>query len=128
MKYISTPEAPQPAGHYSQAVEYQGLIFVAGQVPRPGREPPASIEDQASLTLSNLAAILEAAGSGMDRVLKVTVYLTEIETWDRVNVVYARFFGAHRPARTVVPIGALRNNYRIEVDAIAAAADGSLHA
>jgi len=128
MDYVVTPRAPQAAGHYSQAVSHQGLVYVAGQVPRlngPSGNPecPASIEAQAVLVFHNLAAILEAANSGIDRVLKLTIYLTDLGAWGTVNEICATVFGAHRPARTMVPVSNLRHHYQIEIDAIAAVRD-----
>ena len=82
-----------------------------------------SIEEQTEQVLANLDAILRAAGSGRDHVLKVTVYVSDIALWGRVNAVYARFFGEHRPARTVVPTRELHYGFQVEIDAIAAVAD-----
>jgi 2-iminobutanoate/2-iminopropanoate deaminase len=123
MRYIFTREAPEPAGHYSQAVLHGGLIYISGQVPRywhTTTECPDSIEEQTHLVLSNMSAILAAADSGIDRVIKMNVYLTDMEAWGKVNEVYSAFFAGHRPARTVVPVPVLRYRYRIEIDAVAA--------
>lgn len=123
MKTISTPGAPTPAGHYSQAVVHDGLVFVSGQLPiDPATRAPVtgSIEEQTEVVLRNLVAILEAAGSGVDKVLKTTVYVSNIELWGRVNATYAAFFGEHRPARAVVPTRDLHFGCLVEIDAIAA--------
>lgn len=123
MKEIHTHNAPHPAGHYAQAIEHQGVVFVAGQLPIDPRSTVkhvGSIEEQTQQALDNLAAILEAANSGKDQVLKVTVYIADIGLWDRVNTVYARFFGHYRPARSIVPTRELHFGYQIEIDAIAA--------
>lgn len=120
---VETPTAPIPAGHYSQALVYQGVIYVAGQLPVDpvtGARELGSIEAQTELVLRNLAAIVKAAGSDLSRVLRTTVYLTDIGLWGRVNDVYQRAFGAHRPARTVVPVPTLHHGFLIEIDAIAA--------
>jgi 2-iminobutanoate/2-iminopropanoate deaminase len=123
MKIVETPHAPHPAGHYSQAVVHGGLVFVAGQLPHdvagPGR-PPGDAEEQTERALRNVEAILEAAGSGLDRLLSVTVYVTDITLWPRVNAAYARVLGAHRPARAVVPVRELHHGYLVEVQAVAA--------
>ncbi len=123
MKFISTAHAPTPAGHYSQAVVHGGLIFVSGQLPidpaDPSR-PPGTIEEQTSRALANVAAILEAADSGLDRVVQMTVYISDVSMWGRVNAVYARIMGDHRPARAVVPVGELKPGVLIEIQAIAA--------
>lgn len=123
MKSISTPGAPAPAGHYSQAIVHGGLVFVSGQLPiDPATRAPhtGTIEEQTELALRNLAAILEASGSVAGRVLKTTVYVSDIELWGRVNAVYATFFGEHRPARAVVPTRDLHFGCLVEIDAIAA--------
>lgn len=123
MKTISTPGAPAPAGHYSQAIVHGGLVFVSGQLPiDPATRTPCTgpIEEQTELVLRNLSAILESAGSGIDRVLKTTVYVSNIELWGQVNATYAAFFGEHRPARAVVPTRELHFGCLVEIDAIAA--------
>jgi len=91
---VSSANAPAPAGHYSQAVVYGGLVFVSGQLPidaATGTKCTGPIEDQTQLALENVAAILEASGSGVDRVLKATVYVSDISLWPQVNEVYSRF-------------------------------------
>jgi 2-iminobutanoate/2-iminopropanoate deaminase len=126
MKEVATADAPRPGGHYSQALVHQGLVYIAGQLPiKPDSQDRhvGSIEEQTEQALANLGAILRAAGSGRDRVLKVTVYVSDIALWGRVNTVYARFFGEHRPARTVVPTRELHHGFQVEIDAIAAIAD-----
>jgi 2-iminobutanoate/2-iminopropanoate deaminase len=123
LRTITTANAPRPAGHYSQAVVHNGVVYVAGQLPvdpATGARKLGSIEEQTEQALRNVAAILEAAGSSLGRVLKVTVYIADIAQWDRVNAVYARFFGEHRPARAVVPTSPLHHGFLIEIDAIAA--------
>lgn len=122
MKEICTPNAPQPAGHYAQAIRHQGVVYVSGQLPidpQSGVKHVGAIEAQTERALENLVAILDAAGSGKDQVLKVTVYISDMALWDRVNTVYARFFGDHRPARAIVPVRELHFGYQIEIDAIA---------
>jgi 2-iminobutanoate/2-iminopropanoate deaminase len=123
MKIVETPRAPLPAGHYSQAVVYGGLVFVAGQLPfdvaHPGR-PAGDVEEQTERALRNVEAILESVGSSLDRLLSVTVYVTDISLWPRVNAAYARILGAHRPARAVVPVKELHHGYLVEVQAVAA--------
>jgi 2-iminobutanoate/2-iminopropanoate deaminase len=126
MKEVQTNDAPQPAGHYSQAIEHNGLVYVSGQLPiDPKREEKhvGSIEDQTEQVLRNLDAILKKANSDRGHVLKVTVYVSDIALWARVNSVYARFFGDHRPARAVVPTRELHFGFQIEIEAIAAVLD-----
>jgi 2-iminobutanoate/2-iminopropanoate deaminase len=123
METISTADAPAPAGHYSQAIVHGGLVFVSGQLPiDPATRSPRTgpIEEQTELALRNLAAVLAGSGSGIDRVLKTTVYVSDIELWGRVNQAYAAFFGEHRPARAVVPTRDLHFGCLVEIDAIAA--------
>jgi len=121
MKYISTDGAPEPAGHYSQGVVHGDLVFVSGQLPIvPGSDVKevGSIEEQTEQVLKNVSAILKAAGSDLSKVLKVTVYISDISLWSRVNAVYAKFFGEHRPARAIVPTRELHFGYQIEIDAV----------
>jgi 2-iminobutanoate/2-iminopropanoate deaminase len=123
MEFISTKKAPEPGGHYSQAIAHNDLVFVSGQLPVDpvsGERICTSIEEQTLQVLHNLEAILEAAGSSIDRVLKVTVYISDISLWGRLNVVYSEFFKDHRPARAVVPTKELHYGFQVEIEAIAA--------
>jgi 2-iminobutanoate/2-iminopropanoate deaminase len=123
MQAIETREAPTPAGHYSQAIVHNGVVYVAGQLPidpTDRNRPVGSIEEQTERTLRNVEAILIAAGSGLDRVLQMTIYITDIELWGGVNATYARVMGGHKPARAMIPVKDLRNGYKIEIQAIAA--------
>ena len=126
MKFITTSSAPKPAGHYSQAVVHGGLVFVAGQLAidpaRPDYVAP-TIEEQTERALANVAAILNAAGSSLDRVLQMTVYVTDIALWGQVNATYARVMGEHRPARAIVPTKDLHHGFLIEIQATAVAGD-----
>jgi 2-iminobutanoate/2-iminopropanoate deaminase len=120
---VESPGAPPPGGHYSQAVVHHGLVYVSGQLPivaGTGERKLGAIEEQAEQVLANLRAILEAADSGLDRVLKVTIYIADVEQWGAVNAVYARVMGDHRPARAIVPTGPLHHGFLIELEAIAA--------
>ena|SRR5438045_7859109 len=123
MKFIITPAAPKAAGHYSHAVVHNGVVYVAGQLgidpANPGKAP-GSIEAQTEQTLKNIGAILEAAGSGLDHVLQMTVFVSDIELWGKVNETYARIMGDHRPARAVVPVKELHHGYQLEIQAMAA--------
>jgi len=123
MEKVTTSNAPCPGGHYSQAIAHNGLVFVSGQLPidpATGEKIFGSIEEQTDQVLKNVAVILEAAGSSLDRVLKTTVYVSDIQLWARVNGIYAKFFGDHRPARAVVPTNLLHHGFLIEIEAIAA--------
>lgn len=126
MRAIFTDQAPVPAGHYSQAIEHNGLVFVSGQLPvQPDRSTtePGTIEEQTALALANVEAILKAANSDRGHVLKATLYVSDIALWSRVNVVYSEFFGAHRPARAVVPTRDLHHDYLIEIEVVAKVKD-----
>lgn len=123
IKSVLTPAAPTPAGHYSQAIIHNGLVYVAGQLPiepQTGVKETGPISAQTELVLSNIRHILRAAGSDLDRVLKMTVYIADISLWGEVNEVYARVLGAHRPARAIVPVKELHYGFLIEIEAIAA--------
>ena len=123
MRKISTSNAPAPGGHYSQGIGHNGLVFVSGQLPVDavsGEKVLDTIEAQTECALKNVAAVLQASGSSLDQVLKTTVYVSDIQLWDRVNQVYASFFGEHKPARAVVPTRALHHGFQIEIEAIAA--------
>ena len=101
MNFVSTSEAPAAGGHYSQAVVANGFVFVAGQLPiRPGGGIPEGVEAQTRQALGNVAAILKAAGSGLDKIVSATIYVSDIAHWPEVNRVYAEVLGAHKPART----------------------------
>ena len=123
IKRIQTPNAPTPAGHYSQATVYNGLVFVAGQLsidPATGEHKLDSIEQQTEQALNNVHAILQAAGSDWDRVLKMNISVADINLWEAVNKVYSRILGENRPARAVIPCGPLHHGFLIEIEAIAA--------
>jgi 2-iminobutanoate/2-iminopropanoate deaminase len=123
IKTVLTPNAPKPGGHYSQAVIHNGLVYIAGQLPidpATGEKKLGPIEEQAEQVLANISAILQAAGSDMSRLLKMTVYISDIELWGKVNEVYARALGEHRPARAIVPVNELHYGFKIEIEAIAA--------
>jgi 2-iminobutanoate/2-iminopropanoate deaminase len=126
MRAVSTQAAPEPAGHYSQAVVDGGFVFVAGQLPiDPATGAiaggPDDIAAQTRQVLRNVDAILRAAGSGLERLVSVTVFVTSRSQWKAVDQVYAEMLGAHRPARAVIPVPELRPGCLIEVQAIASA-------
>jgi len=125
IKTVLTADAPAPGGHYSQAVVYNGLVFVAGQlaIKANGERVLDSIEAQTEQAMANVAAILRAAGSDLSRLLKVTIYISDIDLWGAVNQVYTRLMGEHRPARAVVPVKELHYGFQIEIEAIAALGD-----
>ena len=123
IKRIATKNAPAAGGHYSQAVVYNGLVFVSGQLsidPQTGERKLGSIEEQTEQVLKNVEGILKASNSDLSRVLKMTVYVADIELWEAVNKVYARVMGEYRPARAVIPTGKLHYGFLIEIAAVAA--------
>lgn len=123
MEAVVTKGAPAPAGHYSQGIRHAGLVYVAGQLGRdPARPdaPPGTLEEQTERALRNVEAVLAAAGSGLPHVLQMTVYVSDASFWGRVNDVYARVLGAHRPARAIVPVGEFHGGWQVEIAAIAA--------
>ena len=123
MHPIETEAAPVARGHYSQAIVHAGIVYVAGQLPIVPADPQRRLESfdaQARQVIANVAAILEASGSSLERVLKATVYIADVADWPAFNAIYAEAFGWHRPARTVVPVAGLHYGYRVEMDVIAA--------
>jgi reactive intermediate/imine deaminase len=118
-----TTMAP-PGGHYSHSVTAGGMVFVSGQLPiaPDGRKlDTAPFEEQARQVLDNVAQALAAAGSSIDRLVQVRVYVTDIATWPAFNALYAAWAGAARPARAVVPVPQLHYGFKIEVEAVALA-------
>lgn len=123
MKTIQPTGQPTPKGHYSPGIEHDGLIYVSGQLPMDlvTRQPfTGSIEEQTELALRNVEAVLHAAGSDLDHVLQMTIYVSDMELWGKVNETYARVMGSHRPARAMIPVKDLHFDTKIEIQAIAA--------
>jgi len=120
---IRTEAAPAPVGPYSQAIRAGEFVFASGQiplVPETGKIVAGEIEDETRQVLANLAAVLEAAGSGLDRVVKATVYLTDLSLFPRVNAIYAEAFHFDpAPARVTVGVSALPLGAQVEIDAVA---------
>jgi reactive intermediate/imine deaminase len=121
---VTVNNLPAPSGHYSPAIIHNGIVYVSGQLPhvpgKPGDFSWTTIEEQTRQALLNAEAILLAAGSRRDRVVRSTLYVSDIGYWAQVNAEYAIFFGDHKPARTIVPVGKFRNGFLIEIDMIAA--------
>jgi 2-iminobutanoate/2-iminopropanoate deaminase len=129
MKKVQPADQPIPKGHYSPGVMHGGLVYVSGQLPMDlkTREPFAgAIDEQTELALRNVEAVLHEAGSDLDHVLQMTIYISDIELWGKVNETYARVMGNHRPARAIVPVKDLHFDTKIEIQAIAAISDNKL--
>ena len=123
MRAVSTAAAPAAAGHYSQAIVHGGIAYIAGQLPIVPAEPErklADFEAQARQVIANVIAIVEAAGGSRELILRTTVYIADIAHWPAFNAIYAEMLGAHKPARTVVPVPELHYGYLVEMDAVAA--------
>lgn len=123
MKKIYLPNAPEPKGHYSPALSHNGLIFVSGQLPInhfTGEVETGAIELQTELALRNVEAILLEANSDLSHVLQMTIYISEMEDWAKVNEVYKKILGEHKPARAIVPVKDLHFGTKIEIQAVAA--------
>jgi 2-iminobutanoate/2-iminopropanoate deaminase len=122
LRSVSSEKAPKALGPYSQAIVTGDLVFCAGQVgldPATGSVVSGDIKDQTRRCLDNLAAVLEAAGSSLDRVTKTTVFLTDLAEFTAMNEAYAERFGGHKPARSTIGIAALPRGARIEIECIA---------
>jgi len=121
---VSTPNAPKAIGPYSQAIKANGFVFVSGQVafdPATGNLISGGVEQQTEQVMKNLSAVLEAAGSGWDKVIKTSVFLKNMSEFGQMNEVYAKFFTSAPPARTTVEVARLPRDVSVEIDVIALA-------
>ncbi len=124
MKIIAAENAPKALGPYSQAVEANGMIYCSGQIPiDPAVDAVVAetVEDQTRQAITNLKNVLEAAGSGLDKVVKTTVFISDMNDFAKINGVYAELFGDTKPARACVQVARLPKDVRIEIEAIAIA-------
>jgi reactive intermediate/imine deaminase len=122
--HVAAPALAKPGGHYSHAAVGGGLVFIAGQLPitpQGERLADAAFEAQAAQALANVQAALLAAGSGIDKLLQVRVYLDDIANWPAFDSIYAQWAGPSRPARSIVPTGPLHFGFKVEVEAMALA-------
>lgn len=122
LRPVHTDDAPQAIGPYSQAIIVDGWVYCSGQIPidpASGEIMEGDIASQTDRVLRNLAAVLEAAGSSLGRVVKTTVFLAEMSDFSAMNEVYARHFGEHRPARAAVEAGGLPRGVGIEIECVA---------
>jgi 2-iminobutanoate/2-iminopropanoate deaminase len=119
---VQTDNAPGAIGPYSQAIKANGFVFASGQVPldpATGKMVEGGIGEQTERALNNLKAVLEAAGSSLDRVVKTTVFLADLGDFVEMNEAYGKFFGEHPPARSTVEVSRLPRDARVEIDVIA---------
>ncbi len=127
LRKIFLPDVPAPAGHYSPAVAANGFLYISGQLPldpkSPGAGVPDGIDAQTEQVFANLSAVLAAAGSTKEDLVKVTIYVNGIEHWDRINALYTAYMGDHRPARAVVPTPPLHFGALLELEAVALCAE-----
>ncbi len=118
---ISTLNAPQAIGPYSQAYIHNGVIYTSGQIALTpqGEFIDGDITAQSTQVLNNLKAILESAGSNLQKVIKTSVFLSDMEHFNALNAVYAEFFGSHKPARSTIAVKTLPKNALVEIECIA---------
>lgn len=118
---ISTDKAPAAIGPYSQAIEVNGMVYTSGVIPvNPATgEIPEGVEAQARQALSNLSALLSAAGTSMDNVIKTTVFIKEMDAFGTINEIYATYFNGAYPARSCVEVARLPKDVQLEIEAIA---------
>jgi len=123
MKFISTKEAPQAIGPYSQAIEANGFIYTSGQIAlKPdGSMETRDVEHQTHQVMKNLFYVLEAASAHFNDVIKTTIYLADMDDFNTVNNVYAHYFGSHKPARSTIAVKTLPKNALVEIECIALA-------
>jgi 2-iminobutanoate/2-iminopropanoate deaminase len=123
---IQTEHAPAAIGPYSQAIKAGGFVFASGQIPidpKTGEFVAGGIAEQTDRVLKNLAAVLEAAGSSLDQVVKTTVFLADMKEFGAMNEVYGKFFTGAPPARATVAAAGLPRDARVEIEAIAVVSD-----
>jgi 2-iminobutanoate/2-iminopropanoate deaminase len=124
MDKIATDVAPQAIGPYCQAIKHAGMVYCSGQIPLDPQSMqivPGDIEAQTERVLKNLAAVLQAAGSDLSRVVKTTVFLQDLEHFTKMNAIYERAFGSHAPARSTVQVARLPRDSLVEIECIALA-------
>jgi len=122
MEVVSTDKAPGAIGPYSQAVKVNGMVFCSGQIPidpMTGSFVSDDIAEQTEQVLKNLDAVLESAGSGLDRVVKTTVFLSDMEDFAAMNEIYSKYFDANKPARATVQAARLPRDAKVEIDCVA---------
>ena len=122
IKIIKTSNAPDPVGPYSQAIRFENMLFVSGQIPidpENGEVVIASFEDQCHRVLLNLKNIIEAGGSSLNHVLKITIYMKNLKRFNELNKIYSEYFNTSKPARSCIEVSNLPKGVDLEIDAIA---------
>lgn len=120
MEIITTQNAPQAIGPYSQAIKANGMLYTSGQIGlTPQGELQGDISTQTKQVLNNLKEVLKAGNSSMDKVIKTTIFLSNMDDFGIVNAIYAEFFGEHKPARSTIGVKALPKNALVEIECIA---------
>lgn len=123
MDYVDTANAPKAIGPYSQAIKANGFVYTSGQTPldpATGEMVEGAFEDQVHRVFRNLEAVLTAAGSSFSKVVKATVYVTDLANFQKLNAIYAGYFGDHKPARTTIQASGLPKGAQVEIDLVAA--------
>lgn len=124
MDYIATPDAPKAIGPYSQAVKAHGVVYTSGQIPldpATGELVTGDFDAHVRRVFENLGAVLREAGSDFSRVVKATVYLSDLGNFQAMNAIYAEYFGDHKPARTTIQAAGLPKGATVEIDLVALA-------
>ncbi|CAA6801410.1 MAG: Endoribonuclease L-PSP [uncultured Sulfurovum sp.] len=121
MKIVSTNNAPQAIGPYSQAIAVNGTIYTSGQIALlpDGTMLTSGVEEQTEQVMKNLTAVLGEGGAGLNDVIKTTIFLADMDDFLKVNEVYAKYFGSHKPARSTVAVKTLPKNALVEIECIA---------
>lgn len=120
MKIISTPDMPKSNGHYSQCIEHNGLLYLSGQLPinPESKEIPSEIEAQTIQVFKNVEKILTEAGSNLEQIIQVRIYVSDISDWDKINSIYSGIFANSKPVRSIIPVGRLHFDCLLEVEVL----------
>jgi len=123
LQAVHTNQAPKAVGAYSQAIQHQGMLYTSGQIgldPQSGQMVADDVASQAKQVVANLSAVIEAAGGQLNQIIKVTIFLENMDDFPAVNQIYAAWLGEHRPARSTVAVAALPLAAKVEMDCIVA--------
>ncbi|MDQ6977870.1 MAG: Rid family detoxifying hydrolase [Ghiorsea sp.] len=123
LQAVHTNQAPKAVGAYSQAIQHQGMLYTSGQIgldPQSGNMVADDVSSQAKQVVANLSAVIEAAGGQLNQIIKVTIFLENMDDFPAVNQIYAAWLGEHRPARSTVAVAALPLAAKVEMDCIVA--------